>query len=79
MSAAAGQLPKSLPMPPTYRKTNPADSPILILGLQSDVLPIDQVDDYADTANTMVELTRMFGHSARAVYSTKAALEAVSA
>jgi CheY-like chemotaxis protein len=37
------------------------------------------IDDYADTANTMVELTRMFGHSARAVYSTKAALEAISA
>ena len=48
INAAGGQLPKNLPNPPTYRKTNPADAPILILGVYSDVLPIDQVDDYAD-------------------------------
>ncbi len=48
INAAAGQLPKNLPSPPTYRKTNPADSPILIIGVYSDALPIDQVDDYSD-------------------------------
>jgi len=48
ISAAGGQLPKNLPNPPTWRKTNPADTPVLIIGLYSDVLPIDQVDDYAD-------------------------------
>src|ERR1700692_3963280 len=48
INAAGGQLPKNLPNPPTYRKTNPADSPILIIGAWSDALPIDQVDDYAD-------------------------------
>jgi hydrophobe/amphiphile efflux-1 (HAE1) family protein len=48
INAAGGQLPKNLPNPPTYRKTNPADSPILIIGAWSDALPIDKVDDYAD-------------------------------
>ena len=33
INAAGGQLPKNLPNPPTYRKVNPADSPILILGV----------------------------------------------
>jgi hydrophobic/amphiphilic exporter-1 (mainly G- bacteria), HAE1 family len=49
ISAAAGQLPKNLPTPPTYRKVNPADSAILILAVHSDVLPITTVDDYAET------------------------------
>ena len=37
---------KNLPTPPTYRKVNPADSPILILGAHSDTLPLTEVDDY---------------------------------
>ena len=45
---AAGSLPKTLPNPPTFRKVNPADSPILILSAQSDVLPLIDVNDYAD-------------------------------
>src|SRR5258708_15508948 len=48
ISAAAGQLPKNLPTPPTYRKVNPADSPILILSVQSDVLPVTTVHPYAE-------------------------------
>ena len=48
INAAGGQLPKNLPNPPTYRKVNPADSPILILSVQSDTLPLTEVDDYAD-------------------------------
>jgi hydrophobe/amphiphile efflux-1 (HAE1) family protein len=48
INAAGGQLPKNLPSPPTYRKTNPADSPILIIGVYSNELPIDEVDDYSD-------------------------------
>jgi HAE1 family hydrophobic/amphiphilic exporter-1 len=48
IDAASGQLPKNLPTPPTYRKVNPADSPILILSVQSDVLPVTTVDDYAE-------------------------------
>ncbi len=49
INAASGQLPNTLPSPPTYRKVNPADSPILILGATSDTLPLTMVDDYADT------------------------------
>ena len=45
---AGGQLPKNLPNPPLFRKVNPADSPILILAVQSDVLPLIEVNDYAD-------------------------------
>src|SRR5579884_4095749 len=48
IDAAGGQLPKNLPAPPHYRKVNPADSPILILSVHSDVLPLTQVDDYAE-------------------------------
>ncbi|MEO5715885.1 MAG: efflux RND transporter permease subunit [Luteolibacter sp.] len=46
ISAAGGQLPTNLPSPPSFRKVNPADSPILILSLVSDVLPLTEVSDY---------------------------------
>jgi hydrophobe/amphiphile efflux-1 (HAE1) family protein len=48
IDAASGQLPKTLPTPPTYRKVNPADSAVLIFSVHSDTLPITQVDDYAE-------------------------------
>ncbi|VTU28014.1 efflux RND transporter permease subunit [Variovorax sp. PBL-E5] len=48
INAATGQLPKNLPSPPSFRKINPADSAVLILGVQSKVLPLIQVNDYAD-------------------------------
>jgi hydrophobe/amphiphile efflux-1 (HAE1) family protein len=48
INAAAGQLPTNLPSPPSYRKVNPADSPILILGLTSEVLPLTEVSDYGN-------------------------------
>jgi multidrug efflux pump subunit AcrB len=49
INAAAGQLPANLLTPPTYRKTNPADTPILLIALSSDTLPITTVSDYADS------------------------------
>jgi hydrophobic/amphiphilic exporter-1 (mainly G- bacteria), HAE1 family len=49
ITAAGRQLPTDLPSPPTYRKVNPADSPILVMGVHSDSLPLTEVDDYADT------------------------------
>ena len=49
IDAAGGQLPKNLPSPPAYRKVNPADASILIYSIHSDVLPLTQVDDYAET------------------------------
>jgi hydrophobe/amphiphile efflux-1 (HAE1) family protein len=49
IAAAGRQLPTDLPSPPTYRKVNPADSPVLVMGVHSDSLPLTTVDDYADT------------------------------
>ncbi len=49
INAASGQLPKNLPTPPTWRKVNPADSPIMLLSASSDILPLTVVDDNADT------------------------------
>jgi hydrophobic/amphiphilic exporter-1 (mainly G- bacteria), HAE1 family len=48
INAAGGQLPKNLPTPPTYRKVNPADSPILLLSATSDTLPLTTVSDSVD-------------------------------
>ena len=55
INAAGGQLPKDLPNPPTYRKVNPADSPVLILAVQSDSLPLTAVDDAADAIVFVLE------------------------
>src|SRR4051794_27953734 len=48
MNAANGVLPK-MPNPPTYSKVNPADTPILTLALTSETLPLEKVNDLADT------------------------------
>jgi hydrophobe/amphiphile efflux-1 (HAE1) family protein len=48
INAAAGQLPKNLPSPPTYKKTNPSDTPVMILALSSKSLPLTVVNDFAD-------------------------------
>src|SRR6059058_3540385 len=48
INAASGQLPKNLPSPPTYRKVNPADSPVLLLSATSDALPLTAVSDAVD-------------------------------
>lgn len=48
IDAASGQLPKNLPAPPSYRKVNPADAAVLVLAVHSDVLPLTEVDDYAE-------------------------------
>jgi hydrophobe/amphiphile efflux-1 (HAE1) family protein len=49
INAAAGLLPKDLPSPPTYRKVNPADFPIMIYAVHSDAVPDYRLDDYANT------------------------------
>jgi len=48
INSASGLLPKQLPSPPSYKKVNPADQPVLILGLTSDVMTLHQLDQYAD-------------------------------
>lgn len=47
--AARALLPTGLPSNPTYRKVNPADSPIMVLALTSDTLSVDQIYDAADS------------------------------
>src|SRR5437016_5420426 len=48
INAATPYLPVGIPYPPTIRKVNPADTPILVLGLTSDTLPLTTVDAYAE-------------------------------
>ena len=42
-------MPKDMTSPPSYRKVNPADSPILYIALRSSILPLSEVNEYADT------------------------------
>src|SRR5216110_1337219 len=59
IGAAGGVLPRDMPNPPTYAKVNPADTPILTLSLTSDSLPLEKVNDLADTvlAQKLSEVT----------------------
>src|SRR5512133_3180220 len=74
INSATGVLPKDLPNPPTYRKTNPADRPVLIYAIYSNALPIYKVDDYAYTILAQklstvkgVSESRIFGQQPYAV------------
>lgn len=49
INAASSLLPQGLPFPPIYSKVNPADAPIVTLGLTSPTMPLPQVEDYAET------------------------------
>ncbi|HUO16242.1 MAG TPA: efflux RND transporter permease subunit [Verrucomicrobiae bacterium] len=49
IDAAQSYLPADLPTPPIYSKTNPADAPVLTLGITSDSMPLSQVEDLIDT------------------------------
>src|SRR5437868_7110131 len=75
INAATGLLPRDLPNPPTYRKTNPADRPVLIYAIHSDALPIYRIDDYAYTILAQklatvkgVSESRIFGQKPYAVH-----------
>jgi hydrophobe/amphiphile efflux-1 (HAE1) family protein len=74
INAATGLLPKDLPNPPTYRKTNPADRPVLIYAVHSDGMPVYRIDDYAYTILAQKSATvkgvseaRIFGQKQYAV------------
>jgi HAE1 family hydrophobic/amphiphilic exporter-1 len=49
ITAAGPQLPPGMPTPPSYKKVNPADQPILYMALSSPTLPYYTVDEYAET------------------------------
>jgi hydrophobe/amphiphile efflux-1 (HAE1) family protein len=48
INAAAGELPSGLPQPPSYRKVNPSDAPIMVLAMTSDAVPLSEVYNLAD-------------------------------
>ena len=49
ISAAQRQLPRSMPQPPTFRKVNPADFPIMFLAMSSNTIQRTALDEYAET------------------------------
>ncbi len=49
IAKAGGQLPPTMPRPPSFQKTNPAEQPVLYLSMSSDTLPLYTVDEYAET------------------------------
>jgi HAE1 family hydrophobic/amphiphilic exporter-1 len=49
LSVVQRQLPVEMTVPPSFRKVNPADQPILILSVISDTLPLSVIHEYADT------------------------------
>ncbi len=49
INSVSGRLPSDMPSLPTWRKVNPADAPILILSVQSKLMPLNELSDLADT------------------------------
>src|SRR5947208_9805596 len=49
INAAMNLLPRTLPAPPTYSTSNPADTPVISLSVSSDTLPLQKVSDAADS------------------------------
>src|SRR5919206_2251615 len=75
INAASGLLPRDLPNPPIYRKTNPADRPVLIYAIHSDAMPVYRIDDYAYTIIAQkvatvkgVSESRIFGQKPYAIH-----------
>ncbi len=48
ISAVQRRLPQDMPSPPSFRKSNPADDPVMLLSLNSDTLPLSEVDEFAE-------------------------------
>ena len=73
ITQASGSLPVDLPSPPTFRKTNPNDQPILYIGLSSDTVTGGQLYDYA-TTQVGEQISILPGVSQVAVYGTQSAV-----
>jgi len=70
ITAAARLLPSEMTTPPSFRKVNPADFPILFLALNSDTLPLSNVDEYAETVLAQ-RLSTLSGVAQVAVYGAQ--------
>jgi HAE1 family hydrophobic/amphiphilic exporter-1 len=76
IAAVQRQLPQQMPAPPSFRKTNPADQPVLFLALSSSTLPLSTVDEYAES-NLAERISTVEGVSDVQIYgSQKYALRA---
>ena len=70
IAAAARQLPSTLPSPPTLRKVNPADAPIMNIVMTSDTQPLSTVDEYAETSLAQ-QISTISGVAQVAVYGSQ--------
>ncbi len=70
IAAAARQLPSTMPTPPTQRKVNPADLPIMNLALTSETQPLSTVDDYAEN-NLAQRISTISGVAQVQVYGSQ--------
>jgi HAE1 family hydrophobic/amphiphilic exporter-1 len=70
IAAAARSLPSSMPNPPTQRKVNPADAPILNIVLSSATMPLSTVDDYAENLLAQ-QISTITGVAQVAVYGSQ--------
>jgi hydrophobe/amphiphile efflux-1 (HAE1) family protein len=66
ITAATPYLPKNLTAPPTYKKVNPADSPILIVAVTSNTIPLPKVDDFAENV-VATQISQLTGVSLVAI------------
>jgi hydrophobic/amphiphilic exporter-1 (mainly G- bacteria), HAE1 family len=70
ISLAMGQLPSEMPNPPTYRKVNPSESPIIRIALTSDTQPVSTLNEYAETTLTQ-EFSTIDGVSEVLIYGSQ--------
>ena len=70
ISVTQRQLPRDMPNPPSYRKVNPADSPILFLALTSKTLPLSTVTEYGET-NIAQSISMVSGVAQVQVYGSQ--------
>ena len=70
ISAASRDLPQNLPRPPSFRKVNPADQPVLYLGLSSTTMPLSEVDEYAEV-NVAQRISTVNGVAQVSVYGSQ--------
>jgi HAE1 family hydrophobic/amphiphilic exporter-1 len=70
IARAARKMPPEMTTPPSFRKVNPADAPVLFLALSSPTLPLSQVDEYAET-NIAQRISTLSGVAQVAVYGAQ--------
>ena len=70
IAAASKQLPLGMPTPPSYKKVNPADSPILYVALTSDTLPLATLDEYGES-NMAQRISTISGVAQVSVYGSQ--------